>query len=100
MVQESPAPRLVTQVLDSEKAPLVAMLVMRNAVLPKSFNVGTWFAVHKQTGKGSNLSWQEMDRVAGNKVAFGPETIPVPVKATDCGLPVVLSVIVIGARVW
>jgi hypothetical protein len=40
-----------------------------------------------------------MDRVAGNKVAF-PETIPVPVKATDCGLPVVLSVIVIEARVW
>jgi hypothetical protein len=54
MVQESPAPRLVPQVLDSEKGPLVAMLVMRNSVLPKSLNVGTWFAVHKQTGSGSN----------------------------------------------
>jgi hypothetical protein len=97
MVQESPAPRLVPQVLDSEKAPLVAMLVMRNSVLPKSLKVGTLFAVHKQIGNGSNLSWQEMDRVAGNKVAFGPETIPVPVKVTDCGLPVVLSVIVIDA---
>lgn len=97
MVQESSAPRLVPQVFDSEKGPVVVMLVMLNSVLPKSLNVGAWFGIHERTGNGSRRKWQEMDTVAGNKVAFGPVTVPVPVKAADCGLPVVLSVIVIDA---
>ena len=99
MVQEFPAPRLVPQVFDWEKGPLVVMLVMLKSVLPKSLNVG-WFGVtvhaqeHRPRGQ---LKWQEMDRDAGDRVAFGPETTPVPVKATDSGLPTPLSVMVIEA---
>ena len=32
-----------------------------------------------------------------DNVAFGPETTPVPLKTTDCGVPAALSVIVTDA---
>ena len=36
-------------------------------------------------------------RRAGDILAFGPETTPVPLKVIDCGLPEALSVMVIEA---
>ena len=38
-------------------------------------------------------SWVRKVRLARDRVAFGPEVTPVPLKATSCGLPNSLSVI-------
>ena len=35
--------------------------------------------------------------LVGDKVAFGPDVRPVPLKATVCGLPTALSIIVTAA---
>ena len=42
-------------------------------------------------------NWVAKVRLVGDKVAFGPVKIPVPLKAISCGLPAVLSVMVTEA---
>src|SRR5712692_9350703 len=42
-------------------------------------------------------SWVANVRLAADKVALGPAVSPTPLKAPECGLPIVLSVIVIAA---
>jgi hypothetical protein len=36
-------------------------------------------------------SWSAKVKLVGERVAFGPETIPMPLKARVCGLPAALS---------
>jgi len=36
-------------------------------------------------------SWLTKVRLLGDKVAFGPETSPVPLRGTVCGLPAAVS---------
>src|ERR1700736_5213450 len=43
------------------------------------------------------MSWVANVRLVGDRVAFGPETTPVPLKAIFCGLPDALSAIVTEA---
>src|SRR5439155_26307643 len=91
-VQDFPAPRFVSHLFVSEKAaPVIPMPVMLNVVLPKLVSVGVasvWLP-HPST----IIFLQAKIRLVGDRVAFGPETTPVPLKATDCGLPTALSAI-------
>ena len=41
--------------------------------------------------------WSAKVRLVADRVTFGPETTPVPPKATDCGLPGALSLMVMEA---
>ncbi len=92
MVQDFPAPRFVSQSFVSEKAaPVIPMPVMLNVVLPKLVSVGVASVWHSHPSPIIFL--QAKIRLVGDRVAFGPETTPVPLKATDCGLPGALSAI-------
>ena len=44
--------------------------------------------------------WLPKPTLAADQVALGPEVSPTPSKETECGLPTVLSVIVIEAVLW
>ena len=101
-VQEFPAPRLESQVFVSLNGDAVVMPVMLRSLLPKSLKVMGCGGVDVQTqsqlgGIGRHCIVQEMDRLVVDKVAFGPETTPIPFKATDSGLPTPLSVMVTEA---
>ncbi len=92
MVQDFPAPRFVSQLFVSEKAaPVIPMPVMLNVVLPKLVSVGVASVWHPHPSPIIFL--QAKIRLVGDRVAFGPETTPVPLKATDGGLPGALSAI-------
>ena len=92
MVQDFPAPRFVSQLFVSEKAaPVIPMPVMLNVVLPKLVSVGVASVWHPHPSPIIFL--QAKIRLVGDRVAFGPETTPVALKATDCGLPGALSAI-------
>ena len=43
------------------------------------------------------IAWVGKLRLVCDGVTFGPDVTPVPLKATDCGLPTALSVILIAA---
>ncbi len=92
MVQDFPAPRFVSQLFVSEKAaPLIPMPVMLNVVLPKLVSVGVASVWHAHPSPIIFL--QAKIKLVVDRVAFGPETTPVPLTATDCGLPGALSAI-------
>ena len=44
--------------------------------------------------------WLPKGKPVDDQVAFGPEISPTPFRETECGLPTVLSVIVIQALLW
>ena len=86
MVQDFPAPRFVSQLFVSEKAaPVIPMPVMLNVVLPKLVSVTDFPGLVVPT------SWAAKVTLVGDKVAFGPETTPVPLREAICGLPAALS---------
>ena len=92
MAQDFPAPRLASQLFVSEKAaPVIQMPVMLNVVVPKSLSVVVFSVMHSHPSPITFLQAKVM--LVGDKVAFGPETSPVPLKVTDCGLPPPLSAI-------
>ena len=96
MVQDFPAPRFVSQLFVSEKAaPVIPMPVMLNVVLPKLVSVGVASVWH--THPSPIIFLQAKIRLVGDRVAFGPETTPVPFKAIPCGFPAALSVMVTAA---
>ena len=61
------------------------MLLMVNAALPVFFIVKVCGALVVFSG------WLPKARAEGDKLPTGPLTIPVPCKATTCGLPEALS---------
>jgi hypothetical protein len=67
------------------------MLVMLRATVPSLLRVTDC------AGLVVPRSWVAKVRLVGDKVAFGPDTIPVPLKAISCGLPAVLSMTVTEA---
>jgi hypothetical protein len=92
MVQECPGCRLVPQLVPpSEKGPVIVTPVMLRDTVPKSLSVVVRDVMHWQPALITFL--HSNPKLVGNKVAFGPEITPVPLNATDCGLPPALSVI-------
>jgi hypothetical protein len=87
IVQCDPALIEVPQLFVSEKSPLGTMLVIPRAAVPVLLSL-TVFDVLVVL-----ICWLPKLRLVGEKLMVG--AIPVPVRATVCGLPVALSVTVI-----
>ena len=89
MVQLAPAAKLVPQdwlpVKSPALAPVRAMLVILSAVLPGLVRVAVCEALVVPT------TWLPKLRLAGDKVTVPATVAPVPLRATLCGLPVALS---------
>ena len=74
-------PQVLVWAKSPASAPVMRMLVMARVAVPKFASV---------TGLPPLLlpkARAEKVKLVGDKVASGPETTPVPLKATNCGLP-------------
>lgn len=79
---------MATQLFVWVNEPLMATAVMLSGALPLLVRVtGSGPLVEPTKGAPGKFSGE------GEKVIPGPGVAPVPVKATDCGLPAALSVI-------
>lgn len=87
MVHVALPARAVPQLLFSANCPLAAMLVIDKVALPTLFSVTDCEADVELT------NWFENDKLVGERVAAGPN--PVPLSETVCGLPAALSKMVI-----
>ena len=90
-MQLSPDARVELQVFVSPKAVLAVIPVMLSVVEPKLVKVMDCAELVVP------MVWSPKVRFVGDKVALGPETTPVPVKATASGLPTPLSLMVTEA---
>ena len=86
IVQLAPAFSEPPQLLVCAKSPLAVMPVMLNGTVPLLVSVTDWVALVVPTG------WLPKLGLVGDNVAAGP--VPVPDRATVCGLPLALSVTV------
>jgi hypothetical protein len=91
IVQLPPAATLDPQLLVSAKSPDAVIEVTDRAAVPELVSVTVWAALVMPSACGANV------RLVGESVTVGAvtaETAPVPLKATVCGEPLALSVIV------
>src|ERR1035437_1913999 len=84
MVQLAPAATEEPQVLVWEKSPVAAIWVTVNAAFPLLVSVTCWAALLLPTG------WLEKLKLAGLNATLG--AVACPLRPTDCGEPVALSV--------
>jgi hypothetical protein len=82
--QELPAARLLGQLFDCVKSPVVLIPVMLSALFPVLLRVTVCVALVVPT------FWPEKDNDEGETFATGAS--PVPLSAIECGLPAALSV--------
>ena len=74
-------PHVLVWAKSPASAPVMRMLVMARVAMPKFASVTGLPPLLLPKARG------EKSRLVGDNVAFGPETTPVPLKATNCGLP-------------
>jgi hypothetical protein len=100
IVHEPPAPNEMPQVSATSVkspalAPVTAMLVMLNAALPVLLRVTVWAALVMAIGSLPKARLEGETPATGLLVPDPPVPlllVPVPVRVTDCGLPLALSV--------
>jgi hypothetical protein len=95
MAQLAPAATLVPQLLLCAKSlgfvPVSAMPLTLRAALPVLLKVMVCEALATPTGWFPKLRLVD-ERLTAGALGLVPETVPVPARVTDCGLPVALSV--------
>jgi len=87
----SELPHVVLRAKSAGSVPVKLMLVILRDAVPKLVSVTDCAVLVVRTG------WVAKVRLLVDRVALGPEKNPVPLKAMDCGLPAVLSVMVTEA---
>jgi hypothetical protein len=90
-VQLAPAATDDPQVFVCAKSPLATMLTTLSGAPPVFFKVSVCDELVEKTFCEAKV------RLVGVNTASGPPLVPVPVSATDCGLPVALSATEIAA---
>lgn len=91
IVQLPPSARLAPQLCVSAKSPDAVIEVITRAAVPESVSVTVWAALVVPS------ICEAKERLVGESVTAGAATtggVPVPLKATVCGEPLALSVIV------